>query len=112
MPDADIDSDDQFVELLGASDRSEANDAYLQVVREETAENVKQMPTQPGLYRMPCGDYVEFFLTAEGEERWLVPGHGLRLDRQRIAFVYRGDDGWQRMYTLEEAAAEFQRQAH
>lgn len=98
------DSDDLFVNRDPQPHDPILAEALAQTIREETEENFRQTPTEPGIYRMPCGDYVEFFVDNDGEEHWLVPGHDLDLDRRRIAFVYRGDDGWQRMYTLDEAA--------
>lgn len=39
------------------------------------SEATETAPTAPGVYKMPCGEcVVDFFLNAEGQERWLVAG--------------------------------------
>lgn len=69
-------------------------------------------PTEPGLYRMPCGKcYVDFFLASDGAERWLVPGDDRSYTREAVAIARHGDHPWERMYTLAHAAAEIRRRA-
>ena len=41
------------------------------VIREMITRATEAAPTEPGVYKMPCGEcVVDFFITAEGEERW------------------------------------------
>ena len=69
-------------------------------------------PTQPGIYRMPCGAcYVDFFVTADGKEHWLVPGDPRAYTRDTVAVERHGDHPWERMHTLTEAADQIQQLA-
>lgn len=69
-------------------------------------------PTEPGVYRMPCGNcYVDFFLSSNGTERWLVPGDERSYTRETVAIARHGNFPWERMYTLGHAAAEIRRRA-
>lgn len=50
-------------------------DDWERIIREMIAEATETAPTEPGVYKMPCGEcVVDFFLNAEGQERWLVAG--------------------------------------
>lgn len=69
-------------------------------------------PTAPGPYRLPCGEcFVDFFLTPEGDEVWLVPGDQTAHTRMSVAVRGHGEHAWERMYTLADAAAEIRRRA-
>lgn len=81
-------------------------------IRDTIARNTETAPTEPGLYRMPCGEcYVDFFITADGAERWLVPGDERTYTRDNVAIFRHGDYPWERMFTLPHAAREIQRRA-
>ncbi|WP_454129444.1 zinc ABC transporter ATPase [Microbacterium aurum] len=83
-----------------------------QVVRDMIARGTESAPTEPGVYRMPCGHcYVDFFLASDGAERWLVPGDERSYTRYTVAVARHGDFPWERMYTLPHAAAEIRRRA-
>ncbi|WP_223172232.1 zinc ABC transporter ATPase [Microbacterium sp. NIBRBAC000506063] len=69
-------------------------------------------PTEPGVYRMPCGNcYVDFFHAPDGTERWPVPGDERTYTRDTVAIARHSDHPWERMYTLAHAAAEIRRRA-
>lgn len=83
-----------------------------QVIRDMIARSTESAPTEPGVYRMPCGNcYVDFFLASDGTERWLVPGDERSYTRDTVAIARHGDFAWERMYTLAHAAAEIRRRA-
>lgn len=83
-----------------------------QVIGDMIRRNTESAPTEPGVYRMPCGDcYVDFFLASDGSERWLVPGDERSYKRDTISYFRHGDHPWERMYTLAHAAAEIRRRA-
>lgn len=83
-----------------------------QVIHEMIARSTVSAPTEPGVYRLPCGNcYVDFFVASDGTERWLVPGDERSYTRDTVATVRHGDLPWERMYTLAHAAAEIQRRA-
>lgn len=68
--------------------------------------------TEPGVYKMPCGEcVVDFFITAEGEEHWLVAGDERSYTRETVAITRHGDHPWERLYTLADAARELARLA-
>lgn len=80
------------------------------VIRDMIARTTESAPTDPGFYRMPCGNcYVDFFLASDGTERWLVPGDERSYTRDTVAIARHGDFPWERMYTLAHAAAEIRR---
>ena len=82
------------------------------VIREMIADATETAPTEPGVYRMPCGEcVVDFFLNAEGEERWLVAGDERSYTRETVAIARHGEHPWERLYSLHEAAAEMARLA-
>lgn len=82
------------------------------VIRDMIARSTASAPTEPGVYRMPCGNcYVDFFLASDGTERWLVPGDERNYTRDTVAIARHGDHPWERMYTLAHAAAEIRRRA-
>ena len=82
------------------------------VIRDMMAGSTESAPTEPGVYRLPCGNcYVDFFLSSDGTERWLVPGDERSYTRDTVATVRHGDLPWERMYTLAHAAAEIRRRA-
>ncbi|MCE7482002.1 zinc ABC transporter ATPase [Microbacterium profundi] len=82
------------------------------IIRDMIARSTGSAPTEPGVYRMPCGNcYVDFFLAADGTERWLVPGDENNYTRDTVAIARHGDHPWERMYTLAHAAAEIRRRA-
>jgi len=67
-------------------------------------------PTEPGIYRLPCGEcYVDFFVGPDGVEHWLVPGDPAGYTRESIAVTRHGEYAWERMYTLGAAAVEIRR---
>lgn len=69
-------------------------------------------PSEPGVYKMPCGEcVVDFFITAEGEERWLVAGDGRSYTRESVVVARHGDHPWVRLYSLADAASEIARLA-
>lgn len=69
-------------------------------------------PSEPGVYILPCGEcVVDFFITAEGEERWLVAGDGHSYTRESVVVARHGDHPWVRLYSLADAAAEIARLA-
>lgn len=81
-------------------------------LRDMIARSAESAPTEPGVYRMPCGNcYVDFFLAADGTERWLVPGDERSYTRDTVVIARHGDHLWERMYTLSHAAAEIRRRA-
>lgn len=82
------------------------------VIRDMIARNTASAPTEPGVYRMPCGNcYVDFFHASDGTERWLVPGDERSYTRDTVATFRHGDYPWERMYALGHAAAEIRRRA-
>jgi hypothetical protein len=82
------------------------------VIREMISHSTETAPTDPGVYRMPCGAcVVDFFVTAEGEERWLVAGDERSYTRETVAIARHGDHPWERLYSLAEAATEIARLA-
>lgn len=90
----------------------EGNVDWERIIRDMIARSTESAPTEPGVYRMPCGNcYVDFFLAADGTERWLVPGDEHSYTRETVAIARHGDHSWERMYTLAHAAAEFRRRA-
>lgn len=81
-------------------------------IREMIARNTASAPTEPGVYRMPCGNcYVDFFHASDGTERWLVPGDERSYTRDTVTIARHGQLPWERMYTLGHAAAEIRRRA-
>ena len=82
------------------------------VIREMITRATEAAPTEPGVYKMPCGEcVVDFFVTAEGEERWLVAGDGHSYTRESVVVARHGDHPWVRLYSLADAAAEIARLA-
>ncbi|WP_285137705.1 zinc ABC transporter ATPase [Microbacterium sp. lyk4-40-TSB-66] len=82
------------------------------VIREMITGATESAPTEPGVYKMPCGEcIVDFFLNAEGQERWLVAGDARSYTRETVAIARHGEHPWQRLYTLEDAAKEILRLA-
>ncbi|KQS01684.1 MULTISPECIES: hypothetical protein [Microbacterium] len=83
-----------------------------QAIDDMIQRNTESAPTEPGVYRMPCGNcYVDFFLASDGSERWLVPGDERSYTRDTISTFRHGEHPWERMYTLAHAAAEIRRRA-
>lgn len=69
-------------------------------------------PSEPGVYKMPCGEcVVDYFITAEGEEHWLVAGDGHSYTRESVVVARHGEHPWVRLYSLADAAAEIARLA-
>ncbi|MEZ3157852.1 zinc ABC transporter ATPase [Microbacterium sp. BWR-S6Y] len=86
---------------------AEENSDWERIIRDMIARNTASAPTEPGVYRMPCGNcYVDFFHGSDGTERWLVPGDERSYTRDTVATFRHGDHPWERMYTLAHAAAE------
>ena len=82
------------------------------VIREMITRATEAAPTEPGVYKMPCGEcVVDFFITAEGEERCLVAGDDRSYTRETVAIARHGDHPWERLYTLADAAEEIARLA-
>lgn len=74
--------------------------------------SVTGAPTEPGVYRLPCGEcYVDFFIGPDGSEHWLVPGDPAEYTRESVAATRHGEHAWERMYTLDTAAVEIRRRA-
>ena len=83
------------------------NEEWAGIIREMIADATESAPTEPGVYKMPCGEcVVDFFLNAEGQERWLVAGDARSYTRETVAIARHGEHPWQRLYTLADAAAE------
>lgn len=77
------------------------NEDWDGIIREMIADATESAPTEPGVYKMPCGEcVVDFFLNAEGQERWLVAGDARSYTRDTVAIARHGDHPWQRLYTL------------
>lgn len=90
----------------------EQADDWKRVIDDMITRSTATAPTEPGVYRMPCGEcYVDFFLASDGTERWLVPGDDRSYTRETVAIARHGEFAWQRMYTLAHAAAEIRRRA-
>jgi hypothetical protein len=88
-------------------DEEDQNEDWEGILREMIAEATETAPTEPGVYKMPCGEcIVDFFLNAEGQERWLVAGDARSYTRETVAIARHGDHPWRRLYTLEDAAKE------
>ena len=82
------------------------------VIREMITRATETASTEPGVYKMPCGEcVVDFFITAEGEEHWLVAGDERSYTRETVAITRHGDHPWERLYTLADAAEEIARLA-
>lgn len=91
----------------GASMKRSDGDEVLQSLRNIIRQNMNDAPSEPGVYLMPCGAcVVDFFLTLDGQERWLVAGDDASYTRATVAIARHGDAGWRRLWTLEDAAAE------
>ncbi len=74
-----------------SSDEGIELEAILRAILQEFEQNTKDAPTVPGVYRLPCGScHVDFFVSAEGEERWLVPGDDGPYTRENIAVARHG----------------------
>ena len=85
---------------------------WKQVIDGMIANSVADAPTEPGVYRLPCGEcYVDFFVGSDGTEHWLVPADPTEYNRESVAATRHGDYGWERMYMLGTAAVEIRRRA-
>lgn len=83
------------------------NEDWDGIIRKMIADATESAPTEPGVYKMPCGEcIVDFFLNAEGQERWLVAGDARSYTRETVAIARHGEHPWQRLYTLADAATE------
>lgn len=83
------------------------NEDWEGIIREMIADATDTAPTEPGVYKMPCGEcVVDFFRNAEGQERWLVAGDARSYTRETVTIARHGEHPWRRLYTLVEAAAE------
>lgn len=83
------------------------NEEWAGIIREMIADATESAPTEPGVYKMPCGEcVVDFSLNAEGQERWLVAGDARSYTRETVAIARHGEHPWQRLYTLGEAASQ------
>lgn len=92
--------------------QGERNVDWERIIRDMIARSTESAPTEPGVYRMPCGEcYVDFFIASDGTERWLVPGDERSYTRDTVAIARHGDYPWERMYTLAHATAEIHRRA-
>ena len=79
---------------------------FARAIKGLIAENAAAAPTVPGLYRLPCGEcFVDFFIGADGIERWLVPGDDAPYTRETVVIGRHGGHAWAKMYRLEEAAS-------
>lgn len=94
---------------MGVEGQSEDWERIIQGMIERARETA---PSEPGVYKLPCGEcVVDFFITAEGEERWLVAGDGRSYTRESVVVARHGDHPWVRLYSLADAAAEIARLA-
>ncbi|MCT2086195.1 zinc ABC transporter ATPase [Microbacterium enclense] len=94
---------------MGVEGQSEDWERIIQEMIERARETA---PSEPGVYKLPCGEcVVDFFITAEGEERWLVAGDGRSYTRESVVVARHGDHPWVRLYSLADAAAEIARLA-
>ena len=67
------------------------NEDWDGIIREMIADATESAPTEPGVYKMPCGEcVVDFFLNAEGQERWLVASGARSCTRDTIAITRHG----------------------
>lgn len=83
------------------------NEDWEGIIREMIADATETAPTEPGVHKIPCGECdVDFFLNAEGQERWLVAGDAHSYTRETVTIARHGEHPWRRLYTLAEAAAE------
>lgn len=91
----------------------ESESAYWkQVIDGMVDRDVSGAPTEPGIYRLPCGEcYVDFFIGPDGAEHWLVPGDPVEYTRESVATTRHGEHAWERMYTIGTAAVEVRRRA-
>ncbi|MEV7693783.1 zinc ABC transporter ATPase [Microbacterium sp. NPDC089189] len=88
------------------------NEDWDGIIRKMIADATESAPTEPGVHKMPCGEcIVDFFLNAEGQERWLVAGDARSYTRETVAIARHGEHPWQRLYTLEDAAKEISKLA-
>lgn len=91
---------------------ADENVDWERIIGDMIARSTDGAPTEPGVYRLPCGNcYVDFFVTSDGTESWLVPGDERRYTRDTIAIARHGNYPWERMYTLAHAAAEILRRS-
>ena len=91
-------------------DTEDQAEHWERVIRNMIARNTATAPTEPGVYRLPCGNcYVDFFLASDGTERWLVPGDERSYIPETVTVARHGDYPWERMYTLGRAAVEILR---
>ena len=94
---------------MGVEGQSEEWERIIRGMVERARETA---PSEPGVYKMPCGEcVVDFFVTAEGEERWLVAGDGHSYTRESVVIARHGEHPWVRLYSLADAAAEIARLA-
>lgn len=94
---------------MGVEGRSEDWEHVIRGMIERARETA---PSEPGVYILPCGEcVVDFFITAEGEEHWLVAGDGHSYTRESVVVARHGDHPWVRLYSLADAAAEIARLA-
>lgn len=83
------------------------NENWEGIIREMISDATETAPTEPGVYKMPRGEcVVDFFLNAEGQERWLVAGDERSYTRETVAIARHCEHPWRRLYTLAEAATE------
>lgn len=88
------------------------SDDWERIIREMIERSRETAPSEPGVYKMPCGEcVVDFFITAEGEERWLVAGDGHSYTRESVVIARHAEHPWVRLYSLADAAAEIARLA-
>lgn len=86
--------------------------SWKQVIDGMIDRSVTGAPTEPGIYRLPCGEcYVDFFIDPDGSEHWLMPGDSVEYTRESVAATRQGEHAWERMYTLGTAAVEIRRRA-
>lgn len=94
---------------IGVEGQSEDWERIIRGMIERAGETA---PSEPGVYRLPCGEcVVDSFIAAEGEERWLVAGDGRSYTRESVVVARHGDHPWVRLYSLADAAAEIARLA-
>ncbi len=86
-------------------DRADETPTVGEYLRDQLGSNTEEAPTEPGVYRLPCGEcYVDFFISVDGVERWLVPGEATSYTRETVTIARHGEHPWLRLYSLQEAA--------
>lgn len=90
---------------LNAIEPQDPQGKIIRYIRELIAVNTSEAPNEPGVYRLPCGNcYVDFFISPEGEEHWMVPGDDRPYTRDTVSIARHGEYPWARLRTLAKSA--------